>query len=314
MLLVSLSALRTFVEVARLRSFKDAAQSLGVTSGAVSQQIKMVENRLAVTLFERSGRNVKLTDQGLRLLGAIHLPFEQIREAIEDFHSRRSARNVVRIVTPAALASHWLVPRIDAFSRLHPEIEICIDTADARSFRREPFDVAIQCGNETAPGIDAKRLPSSKLVVVGSPQLLKGSPPILDATDCLKFPLLHDHDRLNWPSWFRANGLRHLPAAARKGLSFADESLLIAAAAASQGLALVRDIHAENLLLTGCLEIAIEKPMEPFQSYYILTPSLISQRSVVKACKDWILTEMAKSVALGISAEYRQQRSAFRLN
>lgn len=300
MLSVSLAALRTFVEVARLRSFKDAAQSLGVTSGAVSQQVKLVENRLDVTLFERSGRNVKLTEQGLRLLGAIHVPFEQIREAVEDFDRRRSARNVVRIVTPIALASHWLVPRMDRFSRRHPDIELHIDTAHAEGVRRQLFDIAIQYGNETAPGVEAKRLPSSKLVVVGSPQLLEGASPIRDPSDCLKFPLLHDHDRLNWPAWFRANGSTHLPAASRKGLSFADESLLVAAAAAAQGLALVRDIHAENLLLHGRLKIAIETSMEPFQSYYLLTPSLVSQRPVVDACKNWILSEMARPVFLDL--------------
>lgn len=158
--LVSLAALRTFVEVARLRSFKDAAQRLGVTSGAVSQQIKIVEQRLDVTLFERSSRNVRLTDQGARLLGAIRVPFEQIHEAVEDFNCCRSRRNVVRIVASTALASQWLVHRIDAFWSLHPDVEVRIDVADGSILGEDTFDIAIQYGKQAAPGIEARKLPT----------------------------------------------------------------------------------------------------------------------------------------------------------
>ena len=292
--LISLAALRTFVEVARLRSFKDAAQSLGVTSGAVSQQVKIVERRLDVTLFERSSRDVRPTEHGLRLMGAIHMPFEQIREALEDFHSRKPPRNVVTIVTPSAFASHWLVPRIDQFSRQHPEIEVRIDTSDGRGLQREQFDIAIRYGNENLEGFEAQKLTTSKLIVVGSPKLLWQDSAVLQPLDCLKFPLLHDRDRLNWPAWFRANGLKTLPAATRKGLSFADDSLLITAAAASQGLALVRDIHAENFLLNGQLKVAVVTSMEPFYSYYLITPSRIAQRPHIQAFRDWVLRELAR--------------------
>lgn len=292
--LVSLAALRTFVEVARLRSFKDAAQSLGVTSGAVSQQIKIVERRLDVILFERSNRSVRLTAQGMRLMSAINLPFEQIHDAVEDFHHRKPPRQVVRMVTREALASHWLVPRIDAFSRQHPEIEVRIDTYDGAMLCREPFDIAIRYDSDHPDGFDTLKLSNSKLVVVASPDLLDQAQPIRQFSDCLRFPLLQDRDRLNWPAWFRANGIKRLPPTVRKGPSFANDSLLIAAAASSQGLALVRDIHAENLLRSGRLKIAVAPSLEPSRCYYMITPPRIAHRPHLVAFRDWLLAEFSK--------------------
>lgn len=291
--MISLTALKTFVEVARLRSFKDAAASLGVTSGAVSQQIKVVERRLDVALFKRSSRNVKLTEHGLRLFTAIHAPFDQIRDAVEDFHNRKPSRDVIRVVTREALASHWLIPRMDGFSREHPKIEVRIETSEGNVWPAEPFDIAIRYGSENQVGFDALKLSTSKLLVVASPQLLRKNSPVRLPLDCLGLPLLQDRDRLNWPAWFRANGSTGVPSAARKGPSFANDSHLIAAAAASQGLALVRDIHAENLILSGQLEVAIATSMEPFHSYYLILPSRIAQRPHILAFKDWLLGELS---------------------
>lgn len=292
--LVSLAALRTFVEVARFRSFKDAAESLGVTSGAVSQQIKIVERRLDVTLFERSSKDVRLTEHGLRLMSAIHLPFEQIRDAVEDFHNRKPRRNVVRLIARQAFASHWLVPRIDSFSRQHPDIEVRIDTSDGSGMRREPFDIAVRYGNEYQEGFDALKLSPSKLIVVASPQLLQRGLSIREPADCLQFPLLHDRDRMNWPTWLRSSGLREVLSASKKGPSFANDSLLMAAAAASQGLALVRDIHAESFLLNGQLKVAVAGSIDALHSYYLITPLRITQRPHVLALRDWLLEELSK--------------------
>jgi LysR family glycine cleavage system transcriptional activator len=157
----------------------------------------------------------------------------------------------------------------------------------------EPFDIAIRYGSENRVGFDALKLSTSKLLVVGSPQLLRKNSPVRLPLDCLRLPLLQDRDRLNWPAWLRANGSTGVPLAARKGPSFANDSLLIAAAAASQGLALVRDIHAENLILSGQLKVAIATSMEPFHSYYLVLPSRIAQRPHILAFKDWLLGELS---------------------
>jgi len=310
---VSLTALRTFVEVARLKSVKEAARSLGVTSGAVSQQVKVVEQRFNVLLFERSSRDIRLTSHGLRLLDAIHLPFQQIQDAVQDLCHQRPTRNVMRIITSPSFASSWLVPRLGRFSDRNPYIEIRVETSISHvDLRRAPFDVAIRYGSGDYDDLPSTKLISPRLVVVGSPRLLEGNPAIEGPEDCLNFPLLQDNDHADWPMWFRAHDVRTAEARAARGISFADDALLIAAAAASQGLALVKDIHAQDAISRNVIRIAHESSLSLPYSYFFVTQPDAVRKPHIQAFHDWLLEEIScRHDAAAAQLDYAMPAIAF---
>ena len=182
---ISLIALRTFVETARLGSMKLAATKLGVTPGAVSQQVKIVEERLGALLFERSSREIQLTEEGLRLMEGLNLPFSHIDEVVRDFRRRKPRSDTLVVTTVPSFASSWLVPRIGSFSEAFPHIEVRVDiSVSLVDLRHEPVDVAIRHGSGNYPGMTVTQLFTPKLIVVASPRLLTRFPPINSPAVC----------------------------------------------------------------------------------------------------------------------------------
>eukprot|EP00257_Ricinus_communis_P024088 XP_015584233.1 uncharacterized protein LOC8266136 [Ricinus communis] len=291
---ISLVSLRTFVEVARCGSMKDAARNLGVTPGAVSQQIKIVEERLGAPLFERASKDLHLTAEGVRLIEALNMPFQQIQDAVEDFDHRKPKRNTLVVTTVPSFASSWLVPRIGKFAKLYPDIEVKVDSSVALvDLRHEPFDIAIRHGSGNYPGMSVTQLLTPQLVVVASPEFLRNIPSIQTPADCLAHPLLQDRDRVDWPRWFRAHGINDATGRAARGSSFSDDSLMIKAAVASQGLALVRDIYAEEAISSGLVRIPIAASLGTPLSYYFVTRMQDAQKSRIQAFRNWLLGEIA---------------------
>lgn len=124
-----LLGLRAFAEVGRSESVKDAARRLGVTPGAVSQQVKLLEARLGVALLERRNREVRLTAEGKRLFAAVAEPFDRIESAVEAIGRRRgAARAVLTVSTTSSFAATWLVPRLGGFTMLHKRVDVRIVT------------------------------------------------------------------------------------------------------------------------------------------------------------------------------------------
>lgn len=289
--------LRAFAEVGRLGSIKAAAESLGVTAGAVSQQIKLLEDRLKVDLLRRGNRVIALTPAGTRLHGPLAAGFQQIEEAVEGLGRRRSSRESLTISTVASFAAAWLVPRLGGFTARHPEIEVRIETSFRLvDLKAERVDVALRHGLGDYPGLLAEKLLALRLLPVASPALLAEGPPIRDAAGCLNYPLLHDRDRADWPLWLRAQGV----AAARsrqanKGPSFADDFLQLRAAVAGQGIALVRDLYVAEEVAAGRLAVALEGPWPSPFAYYLVTRPALAQTAKVRAFRDWIVNEAKTS-------------------
>ena len=125
----SLRGLRTFCMAARYESFKAAASELFITSSAVSQQIKSLEEELGVKLFERSSRELALTEEGTTLFEALSPLIEQVDAAIASFR-QEGQRKSVRISVQPFFASEFFVPRLSEFTAMHPEIDIQVGTSD----------------------------------------------------------------------------------------------------------------------------------------------------------------------------------------
>ncbi|MET3524527.1 LysR substrate-binding domain-containing protein [Mesorhizobium abyssinicae] len=287
---VSPPALRAFVEVGRNGSVKDAAKELGVTPGAVSQQIKLLELQLGVRLFDRKNREIKLTREGLLLYGDLAPAFRQIDDAVSSFADRRPGPETLAVTTTPTFAACWLTSRIGRFSKLHPTIEVRIETTERPvDLKADALDVGIRYGAGKWQGLDAVRLFSPRLIVVASPDLLVNGP-LTAPADCLHYPLLHDRTRTDWSIWFTASGMR-LPKGTLKGPSYPDDTLLIEAASAGQGLAVVRNVSASDALASGKIVIAIGNSVPTPEGYYAIAPAGKAHIAKVKKFRDWILSE-----------------------
>lgn len=292
---VSLVALRTFLEVARLGSMKEAAISLGVTAGAVSQQVRLIEQRLRTRLFHRSNRDVRLTEHGHRLLSAINNPFREIEDAVASFHFDKPRNQCLVVTTVPSFAACWLVPRLGRFSALYPGIEVRIETSvELVDIRRGGADVAIRHGSGDYHGVEVTHLMTPHLIVICSPSLVQEHGPIDNARDCLDFTLLQDRNRSDWSTWLKAQHVDDQDHRAARGPSFADDALLIEAAAEGQGLAVVRDVYAQRALLKGQVVTVTERTLETKQAYFFVSTPELASTPRIRAFRNWLLAEIRR--------------------
>lgn len=285
-----LLALRAFVEVGQQGSIKAAAQSLNVTSGAVSQQIRLLEDRVGMALFTRERSGLRLTEAGAGVHPGLLQAFEQIETALQSLQ-QISSRQTLTVSTVATFAASWLVPRLGRFNQRYPHIEVRVEATSALvDMRRDRVDVALRHGLGVYPGLQVTRLMAPVLVPVASPALLSANSNLSEPQDCLDFPLLHDSDRADWPLWLNAHGVGKDPRAER-GTALEDDFLLIRAAGAGQGLALVPQEYATEEIAAGRLVQVMDKPWPARFAYYVVTRPDAMQRDEVRAFVEWIMEE-----------------------
>lgn len=292
-----LQALRTFVEVGQRKSVKAAAQALHVTPGAVSQQIRVLEDRLGVVLLERERLGMRLTEAGASVFPRLREAFLQIDQAMHDLESTKARRSLT-VSTVATFAASWLVPRLGRFKQLHPDIEIRVEaTSELVDLRRDRVDVALRHGLGDYPGLEVLPLMAPVLTPVASPGFLKAHGAVIhEAGDCLGYPLLHDGDRADWPLWLKAHGVAD-DMRAERGSAFDDDFLLIRAAEAGQGLALVPQAYAQEEIAAGRLIQVLDKPWPARFAYYAVTRPGAADRTEVRAFLEWIREEAGKNLS-----------------
>ena len=282
-----LLGLRAFVETGRHGSLTAAAEAMGVTPGAISQQLRQLQERLGVSLFDRTRHGVVLSVAGARVYPELLQAFEQISHSLHTLE-RWETRRTLRISAAPSFAAQWLAPRLGAFSALHPQVDVQLDSSAALvDLRRKGVDIAIRHGLGRYPGLHAEHLMAPVLLPVASPALLAGAPTVSSVQDCLQLPLLQDADRSDWRLWFQA---LDLPVDERleRGPAFDDDLLLIRAAVAGQGVALVRDIHAAEELASGRLQVVIDQPWPQAFAYYAVTHSDGESNAAVPAFMAWL--------------------------
>lgn len=283
-------ALRTFVEVGQRGSIKAAAQALNVTSGAVSQQIRLLEDRVGMPLFTRERSGLRLTEAGASVHPALLQAFEQIQETLLSLEQAKSWQTLT-VSTVATFAASWLVPRLGRFNQRYPHIEVRVEATSAiADMRRDRVDVALRHGLGVYPNLHVTHLMAPVLVPVASPALVPANVVLTQPQDCLEYPLLHDADRADWPLWLSAHGVSNDPRAER-GSALEDDFLLIRAAEAGQGLALVPVEYAKEEIAAGRLVQVLDKPWPARFAYYVVTRPEAMQRDEVKAFVEWVIEE-----------------------
>ncbi|MGE4405752.1 LysR family transcriptional regulator [Pseudomonas sp.] len=234
-----LNALRAFEAVARLGSLKQAASELHVTHGAISRQVRQLEEQLGLALLAKEGRGVKLTDAGLRLRDAASDAFERLRSTCAELQ-RQTAEAPFVLGCPGSLLARWFIPRLDRLNRELPELRLQLSASEGELDPRRPgLDATLWYAEPPWPAdMRVFELAAERIGPVLSPHhprcaALRAAPP----TALLGEALLHTASRPQaWPRWARGNGLE--PAQLRLGQSFEHLYFLLEAALAGLGVAI----------------------------------------------------------------------------
>nr|WP_314267630.1 LysR substrate-binding domain-containing protein [uncultured Moellerella sp.] len=289
-----LQALRTFVEIGRRGSLKSAAQTLHVTSGAISQQIRLLEERLGIELFIRERSGMKLSPAGEQIYPTLLEAFQQI-EIVTQQLSVFNARKIITINTIASFAASWLVPRLKRFQQQFPNIEIRVEASSTIiDMKRTHVDIAIRHGLGYYPELKVTRLMTPELIPVAAPSFFLTGNPIKAPIDCLNYPLLQDGDRADWSLWLAAHGVAY-DQRADKGSEFEDDFLLIRAAEAGLGLALVPSAYAKEEIAANRLIQVLDKAWPSRFAYYIVTKPEAENQSEINTFIQWLLEEGQKN-------------------
>lgn len=283
-----LNALRMFDAAARHLNFTKASEELFVTQGAVSRQIKLLEENLQQALFERDGSKLHLTAAGEAYRDAVREGLAIIRRGTADIH-RRAASPTLTISVLPSFATLWLVPRVSQFQAQHPNLSLQVTSSyDVIDFGLEPeTDAAIRLGRGNWPGVYAECLFSTDVFPVCSPSLLKGSSPFNDVGDILEYPLVYATNVYNeWQRWFVAAGLRFPEPP--PGTRYSDQQALQQAAIEGQGIALARSLLVESDLQSGRLVKPIDISVRSKLSYYFVCPSAKQDSENVRHLLTWL--------------------------
>ncbi|MCK0207785.1 transcriptional regulator GcvA [Starkeya koreensis] len=262
--LPSLNALRAFEAAARLGSFKAAATELGVTQGAVSQQVRLLEEWLRAPLFERHNRRVALTPAARAYLAEIGLAFDRIAAATAQYG--HEAGPVLRVNAPASFALRWLVPRLAGFRERHPTIRVRLETSN-QPLESLPdlHDVVIRGGPDSFYGYTTRPFLREERLPVCSPALMERLP-LRTAGDLRGHTLLHTLSlpRL-WDDWLAAAGVAGLEPA--EALTLDHFYLTLQAALDGIGVAMGPTALIADDLARGRLVTPLPGPSLPARSY-----------------------------------------------
>lgn len=285
-----LNAVRAFEAVARLGSMKEAAVELSVTDGAISQQVKLLEDWLgAPALFRRSARRIVLTPAGAALLSEFGPALDQISAAVQQHRARRhdAPTIVLNVNALATFSLRWLLRRMSAFRKEHPDIQVNLNTSnepiDALS---EPFDVVIRGGPDAFPGYASRFLFGERRLPVCHP-LLPNKTPLNEVCDLSHHTLLHvsSMPRL-WRDWLTEAGEPALRS--HSSLTFDHFYLTIQAAIDGLGVAMGPTALVADDLATGRLVTPFPGTSLPARSYFAYLPEARQADPHIAVFCDWL--------------------------
>lgn len=296
-------ALRGFEASGRLLSFTEAAAELNLTQSSISRQVAALERQVGKKLFARKTRALALTSAGDQLLRVVRQSLAAIDRSVDEIRGTGGPPRVA-VTTYASFASLWLVPRLAAFQRAHPQIEIRIDAVDrAVDLEAEGIDVALRwCRPQSAPA-HALLLVEEAVTPAVSPDLLERSGVVLSKpADLLQLPLLEMDTQTptsissSWSRWFESVDVppdQQRPAAGKLYFTFVDQS--VQAAVRGQGVVLGRSPFLEDLLAAGQL-------VTPFPTlrmltgycYFLIENRERSELAHVAAFRSWLNEEVRR--------------------
>ena len=281
-----LNALRAFEAAARHLNFTRAAVELCVSQGAVSHQVAQLEARLGVALFRRLPRGLALTDEGQALAPVLVDAFDRIGATLERYSDGR-LREVLTLGVVGSFAAGWLLPRLEAFRRACPQVDLRVMTNNNRvDLAGEGLDLAIRFGDGAWHGVHAEPILTAPLSALCAPAIAAR---LSSPADLGREILLRSYRADEWPRWFAAAGAEAPPL---RGPMFDNSVLMVAAAVAGQGVALA------PVALFGS-ELAAERLVRPFAAevitgrYWLTRLHSRADTPAMALFRSWLHGEMA---------------------
>ncbi len=291
-----LTSLRAFVAVARHLSFSRAASELHVTSAAIGQQIRLLEDHLGRPLFYRNRGELELTPTGRTLMPGLTDAFETVVRSI----ARLATEDVtpLRLSVAPSFGAKWLMPRLGALREALAGHEILLDTStELADFDADDVDCALRYGLGVYPGLVSERLFTEAVLPVCSPGFAEAHDLRAGATAIGGVPLLHeegperDPGCPDWYNWLRAAGLS--PTTGDGGMRFSQSSLVLDAAIAGQGLALGKLRLAQADLDAGRLVSPFGVAQPVAFSYFFVTTPAKARLPRIERLRRWLLEAAA---------------------
>lgn len=287
MQLPPLLALRFFEATARRLSVKLAAEELCVTPGAVSQQLRKLEEFLGCPLFERLPRGLVLTSAGSDYQASCQEALALIGRATAKL--MQSQRQAIVVSCTPVFAAQWLVPRLQGFMQVAPQIDVHVSTTNrVVDLNTEDVHFAIRHGLGRYPGLRSETLMEDDYVAVCSPQLVQPRSTVQPA-DIQAHQLLHDEGRKDWRLWLDAQGLTDVDSSG--GVVFVDSNAAIEAALAGLGFALARRGMVEAQIAAGRLLCVQAQPVHlPMAYYLVYRPETLIDPTMARF-RDWVMAQ-----------------------
>jgi LysR family glycine cleavage system transcriptional activator len=304
-----LNALRAFEAAARHLSFKKAARELHVTAGAVSHQVKLLEDHLGVALFRRLTRALELTAEAQAMLPKVREGLESLAEAVERLRARDELC-ALTVMAPPNFSARWLVPRLSRFIDTHPNLDLHVAGRASMIDGREngaheaPLEgaedapvVQVRFGTGHYPGMRVDEVFSARYVPVCSPKLLKGKHALKTPADLRYHTLLHDDTvmegfRPTWADWLEKAGVEGVDP--NRGTHFTDASLALEAASRGMGVVLTMGPLATTEIEAGNLVVPFDIAAETPYAFFLVTPEAALNNRGAAEFREWLLAESAR--------------------
>jgi LysR family glycine cleavage system transcriptional activator len=281
-----LNAIKAFEAAARLGSFSRAATELNVTHGAISRQIRTLEDWLGVPLFRRTSRNAVPTQAGVELLAEAGPALDRLAEGSRRVRVSSLAQGVLNVVTQPTFSMRWLIPRLSDFQQDHPDLELRIVTASKSTERFQMDADVVVSGPSPQPGWVGTRFMGEALLPLLSPELMAKCP-LRRLEDLHHHTLLHSSTRRNaWKRWFDEAGIPDMKAAGEQVFEhfyFAIQAALAGVGVAMCPLALVTDE-----VLNGRLVAPITSPVLASRGYFVYAPAASNDAPAIVALRKWL--------------------------
>jgi len=278
------NGLRAFEAAARCGSFTAAAKELNVTQAAISQQVRLLEERLGFVLFKRHANGLELTDQARAFQPGLTDAFDSIERLTEQVAAMR-AGPVLTVGVAPAFALHWLIPRLAQFNRKHADVEVRMATGGARVPLRDDWTCSVRRGEGHWPGYLAEELFPVPLVPVCTPGIAKR---LRRPTDLRTATLIVvAHLRAQWTWWFEAAGLS-APIPPAGEVVFESSAMAIKAVLDGVGVAVAQLPYVSDELASGRLVSPFPIVRRRFESWYLAYRPIRENDPALMLFRDWL--------------------------
>ncbi|HEV7251570.1 MAG TPA: LysR substrate-binding domain-containing protein [Mesorhizobium sp.] len=287
---VHLNGLRAAESVGRLGSLARAAEEMGVTPGAVSQQLVRLERQLGRALFSRETRGLALTPFGAAFLARLTAGFQTLEDALA--LAFRHEENVLTISVAPVFASKWLVPRLNRFTAAHPGLSVRLDASvELKSPDGSDIDLCIRVGDGRWPGVAKELLLPQEVFPVCAPAFAEK---LKQPSDLLDLAVVADaNSNLSWDLWLAPHGLN--AADLKIAYSFTDASLALDAAVAGLGVLLGWQTLAHDAIRAGQLTAPLPGRANTGFGYWLISSAQRRDTAAAASFRRWIVQELGET-------------------